>query len=523
MEAYILKLRVTSNYLWLPVSINSPMVKLEIYVENQKQQEIDICLGESSCDFYVSLNVSEWIGSDLLILSNSKVELTESFLFKEKEPDNSYAYRPQLHFTAKTGWINDPNGLVYSEGCYHLFYQWNPYGVTWGNMHWGHAVSKDLIHWENKPTALCPDENGTMYSGSGIKDTFDKLKHGKDTLVFFYTAAGGMNDWSKVKGNLFTQRLAYSIDKGTTLVKTEDVCIENILKENRDPKVFYHQASDSYIMALYLDGNDYSLYRSQDLLHWTETQRLHFDGMWECPDLFELSVDNKEETKWVFWSADGYYVIGTFDGYIFCPESEVLQAYTTKLPYAAQTFSGTEGRVISIAWLRMKNHRGNYCGLMSLPMELLLTETDNQIRIKFRTLEEFNHMESCYKAFSDESFALMGKPICIKIKWDNLSQGEEKLLIGNSLITLNFATNQLIIDTKEPGGFISYSFDNNNTEQNLNFIIDEEVIEFLGNDGIVYGVLETEENVLGKSVTVISEGTGVIKEWCYLVLNQEEN
>ena len=184
--------------------------------------------------------------------------------------------------------------------------------------------------------------------------------------MFYYTAAGGSNKWSVDAGNKHTQWLAVSYDGGDTLEKKQEI-LGHIKGENRDPKVFYHKESDSYIMALYLEENEFAIYRSDDMIHWTESQRFEAEGMWECPNLFKLQVEGEpEEYHWVFWSADGYYMTGSFDGYKFTPDSEVLMAYETKLPYAAQTYEGVEDRTILVSWLRTENDRGGYRGMMAI-------------------------------------------------------------------------------------------------------------------------------------------------------------
>jgi Beta-fructosidases (levanase/invertase) len=506
----------------MPVEVNAPQINLQLSVDGQLIQEIDICLGISKGDYYVSMDVTEWMNKKLTITSDDREELPQIFSFWEGEPDNSYPYRPLLHYTSKFSWINDPNGLVYFDGWYHLYHQYNPYGVIWGNMHWGHVVSQDLIHWEQRPIALSPDENGTVYSGSSIVDTYNKLGYGKDTLLFFYTAAGGRNNWSKKLGNPFTQRLAYSTDKGATLIKTDQACVDYIINENRDPKVFFHEPTKAYIMPLYLDENDFAILRSADLLHWEEVQRLHLPGMWECPDLILLPVENEIEEKWIFWSADGYYVVGSFDGYKFSAESELLHAYSTGLPYAAQTYSGMEGRTVTIAWLRMKNQRGHYCGLMSLPMEMTLVRTVNGLRTKLTPVRELKKLHGDFKAIMKEGFAFNNKPAVIKINWKNSSAGKIILHIGKGIVEIDLDKEQLFLDTKEPEGCVSGITIGNRSGGSLLLYIDQEVIEFFGMDGTVYGAVETEENILGKSVSVRSEAKEAIMEWCSLNDRQEE-
>jgi fructan beta-fructosidase len=295
--------------------------------------------------------------------------------------------RPTIHFTAQTGWINDPNGLVYKDGVYHLYFQQNPYGIEWGNISWGHAVSRDLLHWAQLETVMRPDENGMMFSGSGIVNSRALLSLPKDCLLFFYTAAGGTTPESE--GRLFTQRVAYSTDGGKTLTKYNRGAIDTIKKENRDPKIFWHSKSSAYICVLWLEENDFAIMRSTDLEHWTQTQTLTLKDAWECPDLFRLSCDDGE-SRWVFWSADGFYFTGDFDGYTFTQKGERRCAYYTKLPYAAQTYSNVADRVITIPWLRTKEVKGGYCGAMGLPCELSLVKSDDGYILKQTPVKEYS-------------------------------------------------------------------------------------------------------------------------------------
>ena len=230
-------LNVEKPYIWLPVSKNAPERKLHFYIEGKKIQEIDIHLGKTDCEFYGCWDASAFLGKDLQVEGADK-ELLEGIFCYGKPYDNVYPYRPKLHAAAATGWHNDPNGMVYADGFYHLYYQWNPYVSMWGNMQWGHVKSKDLYHWEQEGLAIAPDETGTVYSGCGIQDKDNLTGYGEGTLLYFYTAAGGRNQWSVDAGNLFTQRLAYSTDGGKTLQRSEKFCMPHIVNENRDPKVF---------------------------------------------------------------------------------------------------------------------------------------------------------------------------------------------------------------------------------------------------------------------------------------------
>ena len=290
-------------------------------------------------------------------------------------------HRPQFHFTPKYNWTNDPNGLVYYEGEYHLFFQHNPTGITWGNMTWGHAISTDLVHWTQLEHALHPDELGTIFSGSAVVDWNNSagFQTGDEkTLVVFYTSAGE----DPVP---FTQSIAYSNDRGRTWNKYEEnPVIGHIRAHNRDPKVFWHAPSEQWIMALYLDANDYTIYGSQDLKTWQQLCDLSLPGVSECPDLFELSVDGDPgNTRWIYWGANGGYLLGHFDGRTFTAETDVLNAEHGPNGYAAQTWSDApDGRLLQISWMR----GGKYPAMpfnqqMSFPVELNLRTTSAGIRL----------------------------------------------------------------------------------------------------------------------------------------------
>ena len=502
-----MQIYVDKAYLWMPVDKKKPEVKLHFYCDKVKIQEIDIQLGGTDCDFYTAMDVSRYLGKNIEIAGDAEEHLHNIFCCEETV-QNIYPFRPKVHFSPYMGWHNDPNGLVYADGIYHLYYQWNPYGVIWGNMHWGHAVSRDLITWEHRPMVMEPDEYGTVYSGCGWPDTDNAAGYGEQALLFFYTAAGGCSQWSQEAGNEHVQRLAVSTDGGETLQKIDGTLIGHIRGGNRDPKVFYHTESHAYIMALFMDENEFAIFRSEDLLHWKETQRFSADGMRECPDLFELQVEGETEKKWVFWSADGFYLIGSFDGFRFSPESPVQSAYSTVLAYAAQTYAGVADRVISISWLRLENDRGNYRGVMSLPTELSLVRQNKEYCIKFHLPEEFKYYRKLRAEYEnvekEAAVEFKGAASEIDIRWKQQERGKTILKIGSTDFTVDFSKE--IITIKNPEVYddekkIPFTAENGLT---LDIIADQEVIEFFGNNGIIYGAVETEENLLGKSAYLTS-------------------
>jgi fructan beta-fructosidase len=304
--------------------------------------------------------------------------------------------RPQFHFTPEINWMNDPNGLVYYKGEYHLFYQHNPFGNEWGFMHWGHAVSKDLVHWEHLPIALFPDndskdkEIGTAFSGCGLvdKNNLTGLQKGEEkTILLFYTS------------QKYGQRLAYSNDKGRTWIKYEKnpVIAFDENDDARDPKVIWHEASKQFVMVLYRKPNNddklkgISFYTSKNLIDWK--LKSHLPGFFECPDLVELPVNHRiDDQKWVLFDGDGSYLIGTFDGEKFIAESPKIPGDYGSNYYATQTWSNipeTDGRAIQIAWMRGGQYpKMPFNGQMTFPCEISLKKFAEGIRLVREPVKE---------------------------------------------------------------------------------------------------------------------------------------
>lgn len=372
-------------YLWFPVKKGNPLKLVTVFSEKEKEKkllelQIPWPLPEEEPDFWNGFSMKKWAGQKLVLCGDFPEERL-SRIRQEASRPAAQPQRPFLHLAPESGWMNDPNGLIYDNGWYHCYYQYHPFGTEWGPMYWGHAKSRDLLHWEDRDIALTPDETGTMFSGCAFRDAENRSGYGKDALLFYYTAAGGNNPWSLEEP--FTQRLAVSLDKGETL-KKKGCVLGHIAGENRDPMVFWHEPSKAYCMALYLEENTFALFRSSDLIHFEETQCLELPGAWECPALFPLPVEKEDGTvgvgeKWVFWSADGYYFVGSFDGYSFLPESPRREAYLNKIPYAAQLFAGLPEpyRAIQMTWLRLKNRGENRTGMMALPAKLSLARRGN--------------------------------------------------------------------------------------------------------------------------------------------------
>jgi fructan beta-fructosidase len=345
-------------------------------------------------------DVSAWRGKALTIhvdrLSADSQALA-AITVSHEAPGQAEMYResrrPQYHFTSQRGWLNDPNGLVYSDGEYHLFYQHNPYGWNWGNMHWGHAVSTDLLHWNELGEALYPQRFGDWcFSGSAVVDARNTsgFKAGSvDVLVAFYTSTG--------RGEC----VVYSNDRGRTWTEYEGNPV--VKHTGRDPKVIWHAPTRRWVMAVYTESNgrQIAFHSSADLKEWRLESRI--DGFFECPDLFELPVDgDANTTRWVLYAADGRYVLGHFDGREFHADSDKLQLWHGNF-YAAQTWSDApDGRRIQIGWGQGITFPGMpFNQQMTIPVELTLRSTDAGPRMFAEPVAEVASLRGDKYAFAD--------------------------------------------------------------------------------------------------------------------------
>ncbi len=390
-----MQLAVTHRYLWLPVQTGTELQNVTITQGDSKLFEIRIEAGDKP-DYYSVLDLTAWIGQTLEISGDCPANWFELLSFQEAWPGSHDPKRPQIHFTAQIGWINDPNGLIFKDGIWHLYFQHNPFGVAWENMHWGHAVSTDLIHWQQLEAAIYPDEKGVVFSGCAIEDSNDVTGFGKGTVVYYYSAVAAAKTWhSDIRE---TQRMVISRDGGMTLEKTDAGLVEHIQGLNRDPKIFWYQ--DEYFMLLYLDETNFTLLKSQDLKHWLRIQTWDLPKAWECPDLVCLPVKTQDgqltgESKWVFYSADGFYFFCEFDGQKLTFDKTLHEGFHSKTPYAAQTFSGVKDRVILQSWLRSPNSGACYTGLMAVPAELGLIRLEDRDHLRIWPIAEFEALRDC--------------------------------------------------------------------------------------------------------------------------------
>lgn len=465
--------------LYIPIKKELPTKSISFYCKKADTKEkvmellipVDMYAGdEYHADYYAPLPL-ENVTPDTLVIEGEAPEAFFKAIQSEKPQADSLSdkkeeNRPSIHFTAKTGWINDPNGLVYQDGTYHLYFQYNPFDIAWNNMCWGHAVSQDLLHWKQLKTVLYPDENGTIFSGSGIRNDRGLLGLPKNALLFFYTSAG----------DTFTQHMAYSLDGGKTLVKFPGSCLENKnCKEDRDPKVFWHETSNAYIMVLWLEETDFGIYRSTDLTSWEQTDRVTLQDACECPDLVEVRFDDGS-TRWAFFCADGFYFWGDFDGYHFVTDHKKHCLYFNKNLYAAQTYSGIDGQTIFVPWLRLKNTGSDYTGAMGIPRTMTGVHTAQ------------GDMICCKPVIADEKRREELVSDKDNVTYMEFTRPEDRteqtsIIIEETEITYNWDNGELAV-----GQQIYLTTD---SAEKLSLIKDGNILEIFINDGVLSGAFLT--------------------------------
>ena len=380
---------ITGDYLHLPVRKNGARQKMSLQL-GKELREFDISVAMEDPDFWVFTDVRAYRGQTVSYwLADGSTPPRLKTADEIPGADSLYreTLRPQVHFSSRRGWLNDPNGLVYQNGEYHLFYQHNPYGIRHGNMHWGHAVSTDLLHWEELPIAIRPRKHGDWaFSGSAVVDKDNTAGFGKDALVAVYTSTG--------RGEC----LAYSTDGGRTM--TEYAGNPVLKHTGRDPKVFWYEPEGHWVMVVF-DEREVTekngemnrpkhlrIYTSPNLKEWTYASS---NGpFWECPELFELPVEGENGvTKWIMHGANTQYQVGTFDGYVFTPKTPRIEFRSGAL-YAAQLWNNApDGRKIMIGWGAGITAPGMpFTQLMTIPVELRLERGPGGLRLLPRPVRE---------------------------------------------------------------------------------------------------------------------------------------
>ena len=423
-DTTIIKVENPTKYLLLPIQEEKDEAQVLLDTGSKDDTWMDVRLAQNGSDYFVPFALGKGKTATVKILGLKKDALALSLLKLSNTFDttNTDYYRPSYHFTPLYGWMNDPNGMVYKDGEYHLYFQYNPYGSKWGNMHWGHAVSKDLVHWEHLDPAIARDPVGHIFSGSSVVDKKNTAGFGKNAIIAIYTNNSVNHDE--------VQCIAYSNDNGRTFTKYEGNPVLTPfdgLKDFRDPKVFWYEKGKCWYMIVSAD-KETRFYKSKNLKKWTYVSAFG-KGMgqqpcqYECPDFFQLPVNgDKKKMKWVmtmninpgcwFGGSATEYFVGDFDGKNFtCPDAhDVKWLDWGKDHYATVTFSNTGDRVLGITWMSnwqyanltpFKQNRG----ANGLPRELKLYEKNGKYYISEDVAPEVYALRKDTKSLADASVA----------------------------------------------------------------------------------------------------------------------
>lgn len=494
-----------NRYLCLDINNAAPCRKILVRENGILVYDLDVYLAlpdMESVRMYADLH--PFCGRELtfwLVEGESEIPFTAELAAERAgEADYLNHLRPMVHFTSRFGWNNDPNGLIFADNVYHMFYQHNPAGTRWGNMHWGHATSGDLVHWVEKEEALYPDIHGTMFSGSAIAD-YDNvtgLREGDFApILLYYTAAGGTSQLSA--GQPFAQFMAYSTDGGLTFRKYSDTPIlPHIIGGNRDPKVIFARELNAWLLALYLDGRDYRLFISHDLLHWDEFQTITLPEDAECPDFYPLVCVETGERMWVFSGASDTYLVGLLSESGFHPIQEpVAYRLGGGGSYAAQTFSGTGDRVIKIAWGQMDAPGAQFCSQMLFPVEVTLhRNADGRYRLATNPIERMQDLhimdvrvEKSAARKCPLRYQLKGcaYDLTIRVGYD---ASPIQCEIYGIQITIDPSANRILLPDREIP--LAQTWDNPCREHDIRLIVDTISLEVFANGGQIYTALRAE-------------------------------
>jgi fructan beta-fructosidase len=523
-------LKVDKRYLNIPTKQGAPSQHLSIRLSNELVRELSVELAPAQPDWWVFMDLTPFEGQELTLtldeLAGSSQDLKSLRQADEILGHESIYHetlRPQFHYSPKRGWMNDPNGLVYYDGEYHLFYQHYPYSsqpsvtANW-QTHWGHAVSKDLVHWHELPVALYPEQGLSAWSGSAVVDennTAGFQTRSEKTLVALFTLADPKK-LSTGKGHEFTQGLAYSNDRGRTWTHYADnPVLPNVSVFNRDPKVIWYAPQKKWVMTIFLDRADYAghpepldrdkssfgFFSSTDLKHWEKLSEVRISGDEECPEFYEIAVDgDPKKSRWIIQGGSGFYLIGTFDGTTFISESGPHRlhegtgwhVHEGTGWYASQTFNhvpASDGRRILIPWAEADLYKGMpFNQSMGIPVELTLRTTGQGLRLYANPVREITTLRVHTTVLKPQPLQPGTNPLAglygelLDVVADIDPKGAEKItfdLRGVPVVYDRKAQQLSCADAKAPLSL-------HNGHLQLRVLVDRASIEIFGNEGQLY-------------------------------------
>lgn len=507
---------IKNKYLLLPIANGKGSGNIQLFVDGEEVRRYELNLARSAeeTDWYAFFTIGRYKGKQARVKASRATE--EGFaLVRQSDTipgeENFYreSHRPQFHFTQKVGWNNDPNGMVYHAGKWHLFFQHNPVALPWGNMTWGHATSKDLLHWEQQSNKLFPKTmaKGDCFSGSATVDKKNTSGWGKNALVAFFTDTG------------CGEAVAYSTDGGDTFTYYEKNPI--VKHKGRDPKVIWYEydkddtpLSDTakklgghWVMVVYDEkpgiGKNAAFYTSTDMKEWTEQS--HTPSYFECTELFELPVDgNKKNTRWVIFAADARYAIGAFDGRTFTPEHEGKHQVHWGSYYASQTFSNSpDGRRIQIGWAKI-GAPGPYNQHFSFPHRLTLRTTEDGIRMFAKPIKDIEKLHA-KSTEADERGLEAGKPVWLSVGSDLLDVRLTVEVGGAREIILEIPKRMVKYEV-EQGKLNGVPLKPVDGKISMQVLADRSITEIVGNDGRIYITCAGHPKQEVEKISVVANG-----------------
>lgn len=534
----LVRIKGESKYLLLPVQESNDDAQVNVLVDGNLDRTVNVRLAKSKVDYYVPFDLTPYRGRNVvmnIVTSQGRTSVREAkddacwknmTLSDTFDTTNREKYRPVYHHTPLYGWMNDPNGMFYKDGVWHLYYQYNPYGSKWQNMSWGHSTSKDLIHWTHEPIAIEPTGLGTVFSGSCALDTTDSAGFGSEAVLGMYTSAGVSQ----------TQSLVWSKDNGRTFEFYPANPVITLESEARDPNMFWDAKAGHWVLVLaHALDHEMLIFTSPDMKDWSLQSSFGKvgaqDGVWECPDLFKLNIDGTDKEKWVlicnlnpggiFGGSATQYFVGDFDGNTFKADTDAAGNIPVKWMdfgkdhYATVSWSDApDDRRTAIGWMSNWQYAGEvptmqFRSANTLPRDLsLFTAPDGEVYLA--------------SAPSPEMKALRGKPtvnvrnadirkkavsyplpaanggVC-EILFDINTRKSSKINLilannaGEKVVMLYDAAAHTLSFDRRKSGIVEFSQDfpavtvaptfEENGKISLRIFIDKSSVEVFGNDG----------------------------------------
>ena len=409
-----------------------------------------------------------------------------------------------------------PNGMVYFNGEYHLCYQHNPYDVVVGNQNWGNAISTDLVHWTELPEAIYGDALGQIWSGSSVVDWNNSAGFGSNTLVSFYTSAGGHDNNNLMsQGQLFSQSLAYSLDEGRTWIKyTNNPVVPNVVGDNRDPKVIWYAPGNKWVMVFWLQNNDFGFFSSTNLINWTQTSTFTFPNVIEVPELFQLPLDgNTNNLKWIFYAGAGHYYVGQFDGNAFTAQYGPFTIRGGNCFAAGQTFNNMPAS--DARRILMANATGNYPNMpfnagMDFPVQLTLQTTGSTPLIYVNPVNEVAILRTSTNAWTAQALPnsvnvmsnTTGEAFELDAKFQPGASAQVTFNLGGTAVTYDNINQRVDCEG------ITNALSPSNGVVELHFLVDRGFLEIYCNAGLLYMPMSINPVAGAQPLSLVASGTG---------------